>query len=127
MRVPVEPRGVLCRGGDSVSSVGSRDSLLLLGRKAVAAVRIRDSESSLAGRGRGWWEKPLFYRVALGWISLQITHALCEVVSVLQRKTLVQRLLPYLLPSLLGQVSETLGEELASSIGDLGSADMPGR
>ncbi|XP_064366666.1 maestro heat-like repeat-containing protein family member 2B, partial [Dromaius novaehollandiae] len=56
----------------------------------------------------------------------QITHALCEVVSVLQRKTLVQRLLPYLLPGLLRQVSETLGEELAPSIGDLESADMPG-
>ncbi|XP_064367132.1 protein maestro-like [Dromaius novaehollandiae] len=55
-----------------------------------------------------------------------ITHALCEVVSVLQRKTLVQRLLPYLLPGLLRQVSETLGEELAPSVGDLESADMPG-
>ncbi|XP_064367831.1 maestro heat-like repeat-containing protein family member 7 [Dromaius novaehollandiae] len=55
-----------------------------------------------------------------------ITHALCEVVSVLQRKTLVQRLLPSLLPGLLRQVSEALGEELAPSVGDLESADMPG-
>ncbi|XP_067161217.1 maestro heat-like repeat-containing protein family member 2B, partial [Apteryx mantelli] len=55
-----------------------------------------------------------------------ITRALSEVVSVLRSKRLVQHLLPCLLPSLLGQVSETLGEEMALSLGELGSDDTPG-
>ncbi|XP_068812089.1 maestro heat-like repeat-containing protein family member 2B isoform X1 [Struthio camelus] len=55
-----------------------------------------------------------------------ITCSLFEVVSVLRNETLVQRLLPSLLPSLLGQVSETLGEEMTLSLGELGSDDTPG-
>ncbi|XP_068812449.1 maestro heat-like repeat-containing protein family member 2B [Struthio camelus] len=55
-----------------------------------------------------------------------ITRALSEVLVVLRSKTLVQHLLPSLLPSLLGQVSETLGEEMALSLGELGSNDTPG-
>ncbi|XP_067173016.1 maestro heat-like repeat-containing protein family member 2B [Apteryx mantelli] len=55
-----------------------------------------------------------------------ITRALSEVVSVLRSKRLVQHLLPCLLPGLLGQVSETLGEEMALSLGELGSDDTPG-
>ncbi|XP_068797291.1 maestro heat-like repeat-containing protein family member 2B isoform X3 [Struthio camelus] len=56
-----------------------------------------------------------------------ITCALSEVVSVLLSETLVQRLLPSLLPCLLGQVSETLGEEMALSVREQGSDDPPGR
>lgn len=47
----MEPRGVLCRGGGSVSSVGSWASLLLPGRKAVAEVRIGDSQSPPGQQG----------------------------------------------------------------------------
>ncbi|XP_068792625.1 maestro heat-like repeat-containing protein family member 2B [Struthio camelus] len=56
-----------------------------------------------------------------------MTRALSEVVVVVRSKTLVQHLLPSLLPSLLGQVSETLGEEMALSLGELGSDDTAGR
>ncbi|XP_062430974.1 maestro heat-like repeat-containing protein family member 2B [Rhea pennata] len=56
-----------------------------------------------------------------------IIRALCEMVSVLQSEGLVQHLLPDLLPSLLGQVSETLREEMEPSLREPESSDTSGR
>ena len=54
--------------------------------------------------------KALVEWVFLGQISLQLPCAISEVVFVLPAKERVQRLLPRLLPGLLGEISKALGE-----------------
>ncbi|XP_067153084.1 maestro heat-like repeat-containing protein family member 2B [Apteryx mantelli] len=101
-----------------------------LGRSALGCQLVVHLTEKLGAAGKSHGSECCARELGSSQAALEprtITRALCEVVSVLWSKTLVQHLLPYLLPGLLGQVSETLGEEMAPSLREPGSTDTPGR
>ena len=81
---------------------------MLVSHEAVAEVTTASSNPLPQA---GWWLKAFPEEVCLGHVSLQITHAISQVVLALRSTEELKQLLPHILPSLLRWASEMLSKE----------------